>query len=85
MTALTPPLELTSPPPFRRDRMVHAWIGVKALSDAGDAVWTIALAWTAVQIASPPSPDSSSPPARFRARWCCSSAGSSRIAPTPAG
>jgi MFS family permease len=32
---------------------VHAWIGVKALSDAGDALWTIALAWTAVQIASP--------------------------------
>ena len=53
MTALTPPVELSSPPPFRRDRMVHAWIGVKALSDAGDAVWTIALAWTAVQIASP--------------------------------
>lgn len=53
MTALTPPLELTSPPPFRRDRMVHAWMGVKALSDAGDAVWTIALAWTAVQIVSP--------------------------------
>ena len=53
MTALTPPLELSSPPPFRRDRMVHAWIAVKALSDAGDAVWTIALAWTAVQIASP--------------------------------
>jgi MFS family permease len=32
---------------------VHAWIGVKALSDAGDALWTIALAWTAVQVASP--------------------------------
>jgi MFS family permease len=32
---------------------VHAWIGVKALSDAGDALWTIALAWTAVQIATP--------------------------------
>jgi MFS family permease len=32
---------------------VHAWILVKALSDAGDAVWTIALAWTAVQVSSP--------------------------------
>ena len=41
------------PPAFRRDRRVHAWIGVKALSDAGDALWTIALAWTAVQTASP--------------------------------
>lgn len=53
MTALTEPTALATPPPFRRDRMVHAWIGVKALSDAGDAVWTIALAWTAVQVASP--------------------------------
>ncbi|GAB3599570.1 MFS transporter [Microbacterium tumbae] len=32
---------------------MHAWIGVKALSDAGDALWSIALAWTAVQITSP--------------------------------
>ena len=32
---------------------MHAWIAVKALSDAGDALWTIALAWTAVQTASP--------------------------------
>lgn len=53
MTAVTEPVELTPPPPFRRDRMVQVWIGVKALSDAGDALWTIALAWTAVQIASP--------------------------------
>ena len=44
---------LREPPRFSRDRAVHAWIGIKALSDAGDAVWTIALAWTAVQIASP--------------------------------
>ncbi|KRF19998.1 hypothetical protein ASG90_19940 [Nocardioides sp. Soil797] len=44
---------LTAAPPFARDRMVHAWIAVKALSDAGDAIWTIALAWTAVQVASP--------------------------------
>ncbi len=40
-------------PPFARDRLVHAWIVMKSLSDAGDAIWTIALAWTAVQIASP--------------------------------
>lgn len=53
MTALPGVTEVSAPPPFRRDRMVHAWIGVKALSDVGDALWTIALAWTAVQIASP--------------------------------
>lgn len=47
------PCLLSAPPPFRRDHRVHAWIGIKALSDAGDALWTIALAWTAVQIASP--------------------------------
>ncbi|GAA1242266.1 MFS family permease [Microbacterium phyllosphaerae] len=47
------PLQLAEPPAFRRDRRVHAWIGVKALSDAGDTLWTIALAWTAVQTASP--------------------------------
>ncbi|WP_217183730.1 MFS transporter [Streptomyces sp. AC495_CC817] len=47
------PLQLSEPPVFRRDVRVHAWIGVKALSDAGDALWSIALAWTAVQIASP--------------------------------
>ena len=52
MTAVEP-VQLSAPPPFSRDRRVHAWIGVKALSDAGDALWTIALAWTAVQIASP--------------------------------
>lgn len=40
-------------PPFRRDRLVHAWVAMKSLSDAGDAIWTIALAWTAVQVASP--------------------------------
>lgn len=53
MSAVTDPVQLAEPPVFRRDRLVHAWIGVKALSDAGDALWTIALAWTAVQIASP--------------------------------
>lgn len=51
--AVTEPTLITEPPVFRRDVRVHAWIAVKALSDAGDALWTIALAWTAVQIASP--------------------------------
>lgn len=47
------PLLIREPPRFSRDFSVHAWIIVKALSDAGDAIWTIALAWTAVQITSP--------------------------------
>lgn len=52
MTSSNPTL-LREPPRFTRDLAVHAWITVKALSDAGDAIWTIALAWTAVQITSP--------------------------------
>ncbi|HWK77492.1 MFS transporter [Microbacterium sp.] len=52
MTATEPTL-LREPPRFSRDLTVHAWIVVKALSDAGDAIWSIALAWTAVQITSP--------------------------------
>ncbi|MGI9156485.1 MAG: MFS transporter [Marmoricola sp.] len=40
-------------PPFARDRLARGWLGVRALSDAGDSIWTIALAWTAVQIGSP--------------------------------
>ncbi|WP_404475691.1 MFS transporter [Microbacterium aerolatum] len=52
MTTSEPTL-LREPPRFSRDLAVHAWITVKALSDAGDAIWSIALAWTAVQIASP--------------------------------
>lgn len=51
--AAAEPVLLREPPRFSRDRAVHAWIGIKALSDAGDAIWTIALAWTAVQITSP--------------------------------
>lgn len=49
----TEPALLREPPRFSRDTAVHAWIAVKALSDAGDAIWTIALAWTAVQTTSP--------------------------------
>jgi MFS family permease len=40
-------------PIFSRDRTVHAWLALKGVSDAGDAAWTIALAWTAVQVANP--------------------------------
>lgn len=52
MTSNEPTL-LREPPKFARDFSVHSWIVVKAASDAGDAIWSIALAWTAVQIASP--------------------------------
>ena len=44
---------LRRPPAFRHDRMVQTWLTIKAISDAGDAVFLIAFAWTAVQIASP--------------------------------
>lgn len=44
---------LRRPPAFRRDRLVQAWLTIKAVSDAGDAIFLIAFAWTAVQIASP--------------------------------
>jgi MFS family permease len=40
-------------PPLRRDRKVHAWIAARGLSDLGDTVWLIALAWTAVHVAGP--------------------------------
>ena len=53
MTSTIEPRMLRQPPAFSRDRMVQTWLLVKALSDAGDAVFTIAFAWTAVQIASP--------------------------------
>lgn len=44
---------MSTAPPFARDRVVHGWIGLKALSDAGDAAWMLAVAWTAVTMASP--------------------------------
>lgn len=47
------PTSLRTPPAFRKDALVQSWLAVKALSDAGDAVFTIAFAWTAVRIASP--------------------------------
>lgn len=40
-------------PPLRRDHQVHAWIAARGLSDLGDTVWLIALAWTAVHVAGP--------------------------------
>ena len=36
-----------------RDRVALGWLGVGAVSNAGDALWTVALAWTAVHVASP--------------------------------
>lgn len=56
----TEPVEATGPallgplpPPLTRDRMVQAWVGTLTLSWFGDAVWTVALAWTAVHSLSP--------------------------------
>ena len=40
-------------PPLSRDHKVHAWIASRGLSDLGDTVWLIALAWTAVHVAGP--------------------------------
>jgi len=40
-------------PPFRRDRLLHGLIAVSAFSRAGDTVWAVAIAWTAVRLASP--------------------------------
>lgn len=41
------------PPALRHDTMARTWLGLRGLSQAGDAIWTIALAWTAVHLASP--------------------------------
>ncbi len=40
-------------PPLRRDTVARGWLALRALSDAGDQIWTIALAWTAVHVATP--------------------------------
>lgn len=45
--------QLRPVPAFRRDRMAHAWVLMRGLGDAGDAIWTVALAWTAVQTTNP--------------------------------
>ena len=41
------------PPPVRRDRMVHVWVLAVTVSWFGDAMWTVALAWTAAHTVSP--------------------------------
>jgi len=40
-------------PPFGRDRLVQAWAVVSGISQAGDAAWFVAFAWTAATIADP--------------------------------
>jgi MFS transporter, DHA3 family, macrolide efflux protein len=42
-----------APPPVRRDPMVLTWLAGTTVSAFGDSVWTVALAWTAVQTLSP--------------------------------
>lgn len=44
---------MRTPSRLRHDRPVQGWVAVGALSDVGDAVWSVALAWTAVHVASP--------------------------------
>jgi MFS transporter, DHA3 family, macrolide efflux protein len=44
-----PALLGAAPPPVRRDPMVLIWLAGTTVSAFGDAVWTVALAWTAVQ------------------------------------
>ena len=41
------------PPPVHRDRMVIAWVLAVTVSWFGDAMWTVALAWTAAHTVSP--------------------------------
>jgi MFS family permease len=40
-------------PPLRRDARIHAWVLARGVSELGDSVWMIALAWTAVHVAGP--------------------------------
>ncbi len=40
-------------PELSHDTVARGWLVLRALSDAGDQIWTIALAWTAVHVASP--------------------------------
>lgn len=42
-----PELIAAPPPAIRRDRMVQVWVLALAVSWLGDALWTVALAWTA--------------------------------------
>ena len=43
----------TAAPPFGKDRLVQAWAVSEGISQAGDAAWSVALAWTATSIAGP--------------------------------
>ena len=54
-SATVPQPELIGPvpPPVRRDPMVLTWLAAVAVSWFGDAVWTVALAWTAAHTLSP--------------------------------
>lgn len=48
-----PVLIATTPPPIRRDRMVQVYLLAVIVSAAGDTVFAIGLAWTAVHLFSP--------------------------------
>jgi len=52
-TTAGPELIGAAPPPVRRDRMVQAYLGATVVSAAGDTVFAIGLAWTAVHHLSP--------------------------------
>ncbi|MET1059139.1 MAG: MFS transporter, partial [Nocardioides sp.] len=41
------------PPPVRDDRMVRVWVAAVTVSWFGDAMWMVALAWTAAHTLSP--------------------------------
>ena len=44
---------MTEAPPFREDRLFQAWSVVSGVSQAGDAAWFVAFAWTAATVADP--------------------------------
>jgi MFS family permease len=44
---------LSEAPPFARDRLFQAWSVVSAISQAGDAAWFVAFAWTAATVTNP--------------------------------
>ena len=51
--AEAPELIGEAPPDVTRDRMVQGWVAAVTLSWFGDAMWVVALAWTAAQTLSP--------------------------------